>query len=275
MEDLNLDSLELNGKFRGRAKTVRSQSISGRYVKAAPVQEAERSYDLAADATIRSALLRQAGNGSAVEDIIISSADIHKKIYQRQVRSLIIFVVDLSESMGEDAARARIRAAKGTILGILTKAYQKRFRVGLVSFADESAEIVLQPTSSLPLAQKCLRSLPVGGATPFAHGLMKGWQMIKTERRKDPDIRPLMVVLSDGEANVAYDDRLAQNRIVDELLSIGALIGRDSVTSLIIETRPLRDPSVTMRSLAEAMGGSYYHSTAFKNGDLLQAVAAF
>lgn len=275
MEDLNLDSLELNGKFRGRAKTVRSQSISGRYVKAAPVQEAERSYDLAANATIRSALLRQAGNGSAVEDIIISSADIHKKIYQRQVRSLIIFVVDLSESMGEDAARARIRAAKGTILGILTKAYQKRFRVGLVSFADESAEIVLQPTSSLPLAQKCLRSLPVGGATPFAHGLMKGWQMIKTERRKDPDIRPLMVVLSDGEANVAYDDRLAQNRIVDELLSIGALIGRDSVTSLIIETRPLRDPSVTMRSLAEAMGGSYYHSTAFKNGDLLQAVAAF
>lgn len=163
MEDLNLDSLEINGKFRGRAKTVRSQSISGRYVKAAPVRETERSYDLAADATIRSALLRQAGNGGAAEGISISSADLHKKIYQRQVRSLIIFVVDASESMGEDGAEARIRAAKGTILGILTKAYQKRFRVGLVSFADESAEIVLQPTSSLPLAQKCLRSLPVGG----------------------------------------------------------------------------------------------------------------
>ena len=28
-------------------------------------------------------------------------------------------------------------------------------------------------------------------------------------------------------------------------------------------------------NLAEAMGGSYYHSTACKNGDLLQAVAAF
>jgi Mg-chelatase subunit ChlD len=275
VEDLNLDSLEINGKFRGRAKTVRSQSISGRYVKAAPVRETERSYDLAADATIRSALLRQAGNSGAAEGISISSADLHKKIYQRQVRSLIIFVVDASESMGEDGAEARIRAAKGTILGILTKAYQKRFRVGLVSFADESAEIVLQPTSSLPLAQKCLRSLPVGGATPFAHGLLKGWQMIKTERRKDPDIRPLMVVLSDGEANVAYDDGVARISVVDELLGIGALIGRDSVTSLIVETRPLRDPSGTMRALAEAMGGSYYHSTAFKNGDLLQAVAAF
>ena len=249
--------------------------ISGRYVKAAPVQENEHSYDLAADATIRSALLRQGEKGIGMEELSISTADLHKKIYQRHIRTLIIFVVDVSESMGEDGAQARIRAAKGTILGILTKAYQKRFRIGLVSFCDESAEIVLQPTSSLPLAQKCLKSLPVGGATPFSHGLMKGWQMIKTERRKDPDIRPLMVVLSDGEANVAYDVGLPQNKIIDELLSIGALIGKDQVSSLIIETRPLRDPSGTMRELAGAMGGSYYHSTTFKNDDLLREVAAF
>ena len=275
MEDLNLDSLEIDGKFRGRTKTVRSHMISGRYVKAAPVKENEHSFDLAADATIRSALLRRGEKIAGMADLSISPADLHKKIYQRHIRSLIVFVVDVSESMGEDGAQARIRAAKGTILGILTKAYQKRFRIGLVSFCDESAETVLQPTSSLPLAQRCLKSLPVGGATPFAHGLMKGWQMIKTERRKDPDIRPLMVVLSDGEANVAYDGDVPQHKIIDELLSIGTLIGRDQVSSLVIETRPLRDPSATMRGLAEAMGGSYYHSTTFKNGDLLQAVAAF
>jgi magnesium chelatase subunit D len=99
--------------------------------------------------------------------------------------------------------------------------------------------------------------------------------MIKTERRKDPDIRPLMVILSDGEPNVAYDERLTQNKIVDELLSIGALIGGDKISSLIVETRPLREPSKTMRGLAEAMGGSYFHSSAFKNGDLLREVAAF
>ncbi len=254
---------------------MRSQTVSGRYVKAAPVQETEQFYDLATDATIRSALLRQAEEGSGVRELSIDSSDIHKKIYQRQVRSLIIFVVDVSESMGEDGAQARIRSAKGTILGILTKAYQKRFRAGLVAFGDESAEIVLQPTSSLPLAQKCLNSLPVGGATPFGHGLMKGWQMIKTERRKDPDIRPLMVILSDGEPNVAYDERLPQNKIVEELMSIGALIGRDQISSLIIETRPLREPSGTMRGLAEVMGGNYFHSSVFKNGDLLREVAAF
>ena len=275
MEDLNLDSLQINGKFRGRAKTIRSQSVNGRYVKAAPIEPAEHSYDLATDATIRSALLRQAGGGGAMADFSIAAEDLHKKIYQRHIRSLIIFVVDSSESMGEDGTQARIKAAKGTILGILTKAYQKRFRVGLVSFYDDSAEIVLQPTSSLALAQRCLRSLPVGGTTPFGDGLMKAWQLIKAERRKDRDIRPLMVVLSDGEANVAYDESLPQNKIIDELLSVGALIGSDEISSLVIETRPLRDPSQTMRALAEAMGGNYYHSNAFKNADLLEAVAAF
>lgn len=274
VEDLNLDSLKLDGRFRGRAKTAYSQTMNGRYVKAMPIEESERSYDLAADATIRSALLRQTA-ASAPSEISITAEDLHKKIYQRPVRSLVIFVVDCSQSMGDDGAQSRIRAAKGTILSILTQAYQKRFKVGLVSFYDESAETVLHPTSSLTMAQKSLHALPVGGATPFSHGLMQGWQLIKAERRKDRQIRPLLVVLSDGEANVAYDEQIPHHKIVDELLSIGTLIGREAISSLVIETRPLRKPSSTMRSLAQAMGGNYYHFNTFKNSDLVRAVTAF
>lgn len=251
-----------------------SQNENGRYVRAVPVQEDDRSYDLAAAATVRSALLRNSGPGR-LNQITISTGDIHKKIYQRQVKSLVVFVVDCSESMGDEGAQARIKAAKGTILGILNQAYQKRFKVGLVSFGDDSAEIILQPTSSLTLAQKCLGALPVGGATPFGHGLMKGWQLIKSERRKDRDIRPLMVILSDGEANAAYDESVTQDKIIDELLHLGAVIGNDDISSLVIETRPLSKPSTTMRDLARALGGKYYHSSTFKNSDLLHAVAAF
>jgi Mg-chelatase subunit ChlD len=248
--------------------------MNGRYVRAAPVKESEHSYDLAVDATIRSAVLRHGAEGAS-SGISLSAGDLHKKIYKRAIRSLVIFVVDCSESMGDEGAQSRIKAAKGTVLGVLNQAYQKRFKVGLVSFCDESAETVLQPTSSLALAQKSLHSLPVGGATPFAHGLMQGWQLIKTERRKDRQIRPLLVILSDGEANVPYGEQVAQSEIIDELLAIGGLIGKDSISSLTIETRPLRQPSPTMRSLARALGGSYYHFNTFKNSDLLRAVAAF
>lgn len=251
-----------------------SHSDNGRFVRAVPVQEDDRSYDLAAAATVRSALLRNS-SGEPLNEIAIAPGDIHKKIYQRQIKSLVVFVVDSSESMGDEGAQARIKAAKGTILGILNQAYQKRFKVGLVAFADDSAEIILQPTSSLTLAQKCLVALPVGGATPFGHGLMKGWQLIKSERRKDREIRPLMVILSDGEANVAYDGSVPQGKVIDELLNLGTLIGNDDISSLVIETRPLSKPSTTMRELAGALGGEYYHSSAFKNSDLLQAVAAF
>lgn len=248
--------------------------MNGRYIRAAPVQESEHSYDLAVDATIRAAVIRHASDNTP-SDISISVDDLHKKIYKRAVRSLIIFVVDCSESMGDEGAQSRIRAAKGTILGVLNQAYQRRFKIGLVSFCDESAGIVLQPTSSLAMAQKSLHTLPVGGATPFAHGLMQGWQLIKTERMKDKEVRPLLVILSDGEANVAYDEKLGHHEIVDELLTIGGLIGKDQISSLIIETRPLRNPSPTMRALARALGGSYYHYNSFKNADLLRAVAAF
>ncbi len=248
--------------------------MNGRYVRAAPIQKAEHSYDLAVDATVRSAVLRHGSEGGA-SDISISADDLHKKIYKRSIRSLVVFVVDCSESMGEDGAQSRIKAAKGTVLGVLAQAYQKRFKVGLVSFCDESAKTVLHPTTSLAMAQKSLYSLPVGGATPFAHGLMQGWQLIKTERRKDRQIRPLLVILSDGEANVPYDEQVAQSEIIDELLRIGRLIGKDGISSLTIETRPLRHPSPTMRSLARALGGSYYHFNTFKNTDLLRAIAAF
>jgi len=184
-------------------------------------------------------------------------------------------VVDSSESMGDEGAYARIRAAKGTIMGILTTAYQKRYRVGLISFCDESAEVVLQPTSSVTLARRSLHSLPVGGATPFAHGLMKAWQVIRTERIKDEDIRPLLVVLSDGEANVPYDSTLPQSKIRGELMQIGGQIGKDNIAALVIETRPLREPSPTMQNLAQALGGTYYHSATFKNQDLLRTIADF
>lgn len=235
------------------------------------MEEGENYFDIAPDATIRAALLRNAATG-LTDNFSITQNDLRKKVYQRPVQSLVVFVVDCSESMGDDGAYARIKAAKGAVLGILARAYQKRYRVCFISFREESAELILQPTSSLALAQRCLKSLPVGGTTPFADGLMKGWQLIKTERLKDPEISPLLVLLSDGETNVSYDRDLPQSEVLDELMLIGESIKKDNISSLVIETRPLRDPSPVMHSLSAAIGGRYHHISSFRRGDLLQAV---
>lgn len=225
------------------------------------------------DATLRAALLRHTrgiGNGS----FAVTSSDLRKKVYKRPRKTLIVFVVDSSDSMGE-GTYARIKAAKGAVLAILAKAYQKRHRVGMVTFREESAEVILQPTSSLTLARKNLKALPTGGATPFADGLMKAWRVIKTERLKDPGIRPLLVILSDGEANVPYDGGRRLTEVMDELLMIAGRIAQDNISSIAIDTRPLRGRADTMRNLSEVLRGAYYHISQLKADGMVRMVVDF
>jgi magnesium chelatase subunit D len=274
VEDLDLDALKVDGSGRGRVKTLQSQAPNGRYVRAGILKENERDYTLAADATIRAALLRHGGE-SRENGFSVTKADFRKKIFKRPRKTLILFVVDSSDSMGDDGTYARIKAAKGAVLAILNKAYQKRHRVGMVSFRDESAELILPPTSSLILAERSLKALPTGGTTPFADGLMKAWKIVKTERLKDKNIRPLLVILSDGEANVPYDSNCRPGEVMRELLLIGGRIARDDISSLVIDTRPLREPSPAMHDMADALGGNYHHINALKTSGVLRAIVDF
>ncbi len=274
IEDLELDGLKVDGSGRGRMKSSQSQTVNGRYVRAARLVDNERDYTIAADATIRAALLRHAAE-SGEEQFSVTRADFRKKLFKRPRKTLIVFVVDSSDSMGDDGTYARIKAAKGVVLAILGKAYQKRHRVGMVSFRDDAAEVILQPTSSLSLAQKSLKALPTGGATPFADGLMKGWRLIKTERLKDKAIRPLLVILSDGEANVPYDRNLSLGEVMQELLLISDGICREGISSLVIDTRSLRKPSPAMHDIAAALGGSYHHIYTLKTSGVLRAIVDF
>lgn len=273
VEEIDLETLQVAGSRMGRKRTPRTAAASGRFIRAEPVREGERDFDLAPDATLRAALIRQ-GRSVDGELFTVVQSDLRKKVYKRPRKTLIIFVVDASDSMGE-GVYARIRSAKGAVLAILAKAYQKRHRVGLVAFRDECADVVLQPTSSLPLARQQLRALPTGGATPFSDGLMKAWRMVKTERLKDPGIRPLLVILSDGEANVPYDSNLRLTEVMAELFLIAERIGRDNVSSISIDTRPLHQPKETMRKLSQLLGGTYHHIGRLKTDGMVRAVAAF
>ncbi len=273
VEDIDLETLQVAGSRTGRKRTPRTTAASGRFIRAEPVREGDRDFDIAADATLRAALIRQHGSPGG-EFFNVVESDLRKKVYKRPRKTLIVFVVDASDSMGE-GAYARIKSAKGAVLAILAKAYQKRHRVGMVAFRDERADVVLQPTSSLPLARQQLRALPTGGATPFADGLMKAWRMVKTERLKDPGIRPLLVILSDGEANVPHDPSLRLTEVMSELFLIAERISRDKVSSIAIDTRPLHQPKETMRKLSRLLGGTYHHIGRLKTDGMVRAVADF
>ncbi|MFH2092242.1 MAG: VWA domain-containing protein [Pseudomonadota bacterium] len=243
---------------------------SGRYVSSAPVKTGEYAFDVAFDATLRAALVRSAQNG-AIDKITIEPDDLRKKIFKRPARTLIVFVVDSSDSMGEDTF-ARMKAAKGAALALIAKAGKKRHRVGMVTFREESAEVILRPTSSLALARERLKALPTGGTTPFADGLMKAWQMVKNERLKYPEIKPLLVVISDGEANVPYDCNRGLLEVMDELFMIADHIGRDTIHSISIDTKPRMEKSNDMFLLSRALRGTYYHIARLQAKHVVEAM---
>jgi magnesium chelatase subunit D len=103
------------------------------------------------------------------------------------------------------AARRRMSAVKGAILSLLADAYQRRDKVGLVSFRGEGAQLLLPPTTSVELAAPRLEELPTGGRTPLAAGLEKTAEVLKRAELRDAERRSLLVLLTDGRATVGPD----------------------------------------------------------------------
>jgi magnesium chelatase subunit D len=100
----------------------------------------------------------------------LKKSDLQRKVRVKRTANLILFVVDASWSM---AVAERMSATKGAILSLLTDAYQRRDRVGLIVFQKDRSTLVLSPTNSVQLAQRALSFIPVGGKTPLSAGLLQ------------------------------------------------------------------------------------------------------
>ncbi len=160
----------------------------------------------------------------------------------RRTANLILFAVDASWSM---AASERMEATKGAIMSLLMDAYQRRDQVGLVVFQKDEARLVLPPTSSVELAKKALADVPVGGKTPLSAGLFLSYQVLTRQMQAHPELRSIMILLTDGAGNVSMSNRPAQ----EEAHQIAARIREDNIKSVVIN---MEHPSFD-RGLAQAL----------------------
>jgi magnesium chelatase subunit D len=174
-----------------------TQTRRGREVRAVPD---ERPTELAVTATLHHSLLRTGGLASDGRPDV-TRADLHQKIKADRQGSLILFVVDASGSM---AALQRMQAVKGAVMALLRDAYQRRDEVGVIAFRGTEAKLLLQPTRSVDAAERQLRELPTGGRTPLAHALQLAGDVL-TRASGASRGEPLLIILSDGRANVGLD----------------------------------------------------------------------
>lgn len=221
--------------------------------------------DLAFDATFRQAAPFQIKRARKDVALAIESGDLMKKVRVRRAANLVLFVVDASWSM---AAAERMMATKGAIMSLLIDAYQKRDRVGLVVFQKEDARLVLPPTSSVDLAEKALKDIPVGGKTPLSAGLLLAHQVLIRERAKDREIMPLMIIVTDGAGNVSMTDLPPQ----EEAMRIAGMVKKADLRTIVINTEHEAFDRGLAQSLADSLGGACYTLKQLRAEDLYHRV---
>jgi magnesium chelatase subunit D len=168
--------------------------------------------------TLFAAAPHQRARGRTGPGLVIRAEDIREPVREGREGNLVLFVVDASGSM---AARQRMRAVKGAVLSLLLDAYQRRDKVGLVTFRGRTAETALPPTSSVEAGARRLEELPTGGRTPLAAGLLRAAGVLRAERLRDPARRPLVVIVTDGRAtHGSMDDALRAADLLREVTSV-------------------------------------------------------
>ncbi|TGB00518.1 putative cobaltochelatase [Streptomyces sp. MZ04] len=195
-EPFRTKMLSVPGLGEGAAgRRSRARTEHGRTTGARRPQGALTKLHLAA--TVQAAAPHQRARGRSGRGLVVRRDDLRQATREGREGNLVLFVVDASGSM---AARQRMSAVKGAVLSLLLDAYQRRDKVGLVTFRGTSADVALPPTSSVDAAAARLESLPTGGRTPVSAGLLKAHEVLRVERLRDPARRPLVVVVTDGRA---------------------------------------------------------------------------
>jgi magnesium chelatase subunit D len=248
----------------GRRSLTRTRRKRGRYITSR-LPEKDGLVDLAFDATLRAAAPFQSRRSRDGNAVTLRRWDLRQKIRLSRARNVILFVVDASWSM---AAEARMEATKGAVLSLLMDAYQRRDRVGLVVFQRDSAYLLLPPTSSVELARRRLEKVPTGGKTPLSRGLLLGYQVLEQVRRQDPEVMPLMVLITDGQGNVAMTDLPPQ----EEAHRVAEQIGKRGIRCVVIDTELEQFNRGLARQVAEAARGEYYRLTEMRAQSLVQTV---
>lgn len=182
--------------------------------------------------TLLAAAGKQPARGRTSGRVDVRSEDLRVAVREGREANLVLFCVDASGSM---AARKRMTQVKTAVLSLLMDAYRRRDKVGLITFRAQDAELALPPTHSVEIAAQRLDELPAGGRTPLAAGLLEAATVLRRERLRDPRLRPLLVVVTDGRATDGPDAVARSLQAAEHLAGL-------RVTTIVIdsESGPLR-----------------------------------
>lgn len=233
----------------GRRAVTGSEPGRGRQTGSRPRKLHRETASVDVNATLAKTAARQAMAGEAALPLHPLNSDLQSKIHQRLRKRLVVFAVDLSDSMG-DGPRNRMGAALGAALALTGESYRNRDMVSLITFRETEARVIVPPTDKINMVRQQLKKVAIGGATPLADCLTKALQVIRQARAKFPGIAPRLVLISDGEPTTAINPG---GDPVQDALDAANRLRREQIPAIIIDTSlPLKGAGIMPR-LVEAM----------------------
>jgi Mg-chelatase subunit ChlI/Mg-chelatase subunit ChlD len=207
--------------------------------------------DIHVPATIREAARRQNTRRRPADKVLrISPEDVRENLRYDRASLTMVLVVDLSGSM-----LYNLEAVKEALLRLHGDAYRSRDRVVVVALKGLDAVVVQHPIANLRVVANKLVNMRISGFTPLAAGMHKGWEVLKEAKRRNPSTIPVMVIVTDGSANVPLkrsletgdirqiDESLAAVRQYEDLAvsdaySVSRLLKRDGIQLIVVNTNP-------------------------------------
>ena len=200
--------------------------------------------------TLRAAAPKQRLRGNTQQGrVAIRSEDFHVHRYQQHSASCLILALDASGS----AALQRLAEAKGAVELLLQQSYARRDSVCIVSFKGAKAQLLLPMTRSLVRAKRAMMGLPGGGGTPLALALKMACEQATQLQRQG--VTPILVVLSDGRANVNLQGLGGRAHAQADAQQWAAQWRQTGHRCLWIDTS--LQPDTQVQNMAQTMGGSY------------------
>ncbi len=301
LEDMIVQAIEAQGPMEllspkqrtarpARAGRRYKQSVftRGRYVRSGI--EPPRDARIAIDATLRAAApfqihrrlqselnrkqevdaSKESGSATRARRVKIEPGDLRFKQFKHRSGILFIFAVDASGSM----ALNRMAQAKGALARLLQQAYLHRDEVALISFRGEKADVLLAPTRSVELAKRLVDALPAGGATPLSAGLVKAIELARLARLRGTS-QAMLVLFTDGRANVRLGGgpaRATRAMISEELGQLGALLGSEEISSVVVDTKSRFVSGGEGEALARLLGARYFYLPRLDAGSVYDAI---
>ena len=211
----------------------------------------DKPKDIHLPATIRAAARKQKNRERPLETVLkISLEDVREKLRLYKAPITMVFVIDLSGSM-----ILSIEEVKEALLKLHGDAYRYRDRVGIVALKETGAVVVQHPITNLRVVANKLLGLRISGYTPLAAGMVKAWEVLKEAKRRDRSTIPVMVIITDGSANVPLqrsletgetrtfeEARIAvreyEDLAVQDVMSVSKMIRREGAYTVVVNTNP-------------------------------------